>query len=436
MEGVTLGIALTASVLAFLLPPVYGLVVYVAAFAWYPPYLSVDLASLNFTVRRIVIMAVFLKLFLLTDLPGKFKFILLDKLVIIYFIAILMAGVTTAESFAALLVNQSGQMFDTILPYFAVRLILQNRQRYLTLLKGILITAIPLAIAGFYQCLTGNNPVGYLKQYAAWKISMIGDAPWSRAWFFRADVTFEHFIMYGLFFAMFGPVCAGILGYVKKHKMLYWIGMGFMGAGVFSSMSSGPILVAVLAILFIGFYRYRKYWKIVTTIIIAMCVVVEIIGNRHFYDVLGGFTLSPGSAWYRSRLIQVGLFEGGMSGHWLAGYGWGVDPGWSAKIDMRNHTDLVANQYLAILSGYGLVGLVPFLAMNIGVAKRLVDAFKTSALDSDRWLTWCLSAAFFGLAGGLMSAAMFGQPITIYYMMIGFAAVMPMLVTRKNQMIL
>ncbi|GAH01346.1 unnamed protein product, partial [marine sediment metagenome] len=187
--------------------------------------------------------------------------------------------------------------------------------------------------------------------------------PVSRLGFFRADVVFSHSIMYGLFFAMLGPVCAGILRGAKKYKYetLCWVGVGLMGVGVFSSMSSGPILAGLLSILFIAVYRWRKYWKPIVIIIIVMCGSVEIISNRHFYDVLGGFTLNPGTAWYRSKLIDVALFEGGMSGHWLAGYGYNAEPGWKDKIDGRDHTDIV-NHYLLILSRYGLVGLLPFLA--------------------------------------------------------------------------
>jgi len=72
-----------------------------------------------------------------------------------------------------------------------------------------------------------------------------------------------------------------------------------------------------------------------------------------------------------------------------------------------------------------LIGLVPFLAMNIGVVKRLIEAYKASIRDSDQWLVWALSAAFFGLLLGMNSFCLDGQPITIYYMMIGFAAAMP-----------
>lgn len=432
MEGVTLTIAAIASALVFFLSPVYGLIMYVATLAYYPTYLSVPLGTIDFTVRRIVILAIFVKLFLLTDLPGRFKFIWLDKLIIIFWAATIIAGSTTAWSLGAFLENRAGGIFDTVLPYFAVRMIIRNKQQYLALLKGILIIAVPLAVVGFYQCLTGKNLVGFLKEYSAWGPST--DAPIPRRGFFRADVTFEHSIMYGFFFAMFGPVCAGILGYAKRYKTLCLIGLGLMGVGIFSSMSAGPIFTALLAILFIAVYHWRKSWKLMAIAVIMMCVCVEIISNRHFFEVIDRFTFNVGSTWHRSRLIEVALFEGGMSGHWLTGYGWGVDPGWGAQIDRRPRTDIV-NQYLLILSGLGLAGLVPFLAMNIGVIKRLVDAYKASALQSDKWLIWCLSAGFFGLAGGFMTVCLFSQPTTIYYMMIGFAGAIPTLVGQENQMI-
>ena len=433
MEGVTLTIAAIASALVFFLSPIYGLIIYVATLAYYPSYLSVPLGTIDFTVRRIVILAIFAKLFLLTDLPGRFKFIWLDKLVLIYIAATILAGATTTRFLMAFLENRAGGFFDTVLPYFAVRMIIRNKQQYLALLNGILIIAVPLAVVGFYQCLTGENPVGFLKEYSAWRPST--DAPIPRRGFFRAAVTFEHSIMYGLFFAMFGPVCAGILGYAKRYKTLCLIGLGLMGVGIFSSMSAGPILTALLAVLFIAVYRWRKSWKLMAIAVIVMCVCVEIISNRHFYEVISRFTFNVGSTWHRSRLIEVALFEGGMSGHWLTGYGWGVDPGWSAQIDRRSHTDII-NQYLAVLNAYGLVGLVPFLAIYIGVIKKLVDAYKASTLQSDKWLIWCLSAGIFGLVvGAFMSVSIFGQPTTIYYMMIGFAGVMPALVRQGNQMI-
>ena len=430
MEGITLGIAMAAIVLVFFLSPIYGLVVYIAILAWYPSYLAVSIGTIDFTACRIIILAIFAKLLLQTDLPSWFRFIWLDKIVIIYFLCQIVSGAFTTRSLIPFLENRAGAVFDMVLPYFAVRMIVTSRKEYLTLLKSILIIAAPLAITGFYQSVTGHNPVGFLRKYHTWKVAS-RYVPIPRYGFFRADVTFPMSIMYGLFFAMFGPVCAGILRIAKEYKTLCWVGLGLMGVGVFSSMSSGPMLAGLLSILFIAVYHWRKYWKPIAIIIIVMCGSVEIISNRHFYDVLGGFTLNPATAWYRSKLIDVALFEGGMSGHWLAGFGFNVDPGWGPKVDGRLHTDTV-NHYLLILHSYGLVGLVPFLAMSAVVLKKLIDAYKACTSDSDRWLVWCLSAGLFGLMGAFMSVSLFGQPTTIYYMMIAFAGVMPVIITRSN----
>ncbi len=429
MEAATLIIGVIVSIIVFLVPPVYGLIVYLATVAWYPSYLAISIGTIDLTARRIAILAIFVKLFLQTDLPNRFKFIWLDKLIIIYFGAEILAGATTAQSLTAFLENRGGAVFDMVLPYFAVRMIIKNKQQYLTLLKSILVIAAPLAIVGFNQCLTGKNLAGFLKYYGIpGASSYIGP---SRFGFFRADVVFSHSIMYGLFFAMFGPVCAGVLHSVSKNKTLYLAGLLLMGVGVFSSMSAGPWLAVLSAVCFIALYFYRRHWKIVVSIAILMCAMVEIISNRHFYEVIDRFTFSGQTAWYRSKLIDVALFEGGMSGHWLTGYGYDVDPGWGPKIDGRDHTDTV-NHYLLVLHSYGLVGLVPFFAVNIAAIRKVLEAYRASTLASDKWLVWCLSAGLFGLAGAFMSVSLFGQPTTVYYMIIGFAGVMPTLMTSTN----
>ncbi len=431
MQGVTLTVAAIACALVLSVSPIYALVVYVVAFSLYPANLVVPVGTIDFTVLRIVIIAVYVKIFLQTDLPSRFRFIWVDKLVIIYFMAQIAVGLVTAESAGAFLENRAGVVFDMALPYFAVRLIVTDRQKYITLLKSILVIAAPLAIVGFYQCTTGENPVGFLKKYGVWGFARDYE-PMSRLGLTRADVVFAHPIMYGLFFAMFGPTCAGIIGLVpKSKKLVYLTGMGLMCLGLFSCVSSGPALAALLSIAFLGFFRYRRYWRTAVVAVVILCALVEVVSNRHFYDVIDRFSLDSRSAWYRSRLIDVALFGGGMSGHWIAGYGYNVDPGWGAIIDGRPYTDMV-NEYLSILNAFGLIGLVPYLAMNIAALKRLIHSYKLSSRDCDQWLVWCLAAALFGLAGAFISVSLFGQPTTIFYMLLGFCGAMPAIVRQPE----
>ena len=59
MEAITLFIAVISSLLVMWLTPVKGLIVYVAALAWYPSYLTVKIGTVDFNVARIVILAIF-----------------------------------------------------------------------------------------------------------------------------------------------------------------------------------------------------------------------------------------------------------------------------------------------------------------------------------------------------------------------------------------
>ena len=420
METVTVLIAVIASILILCLKPVHGLIIYLLALVWYPSYIKVPVGTIDFSVCRIAIIALFIKIFLDKEVLHKFKFIWLDKIVLIYFSAQLLAGCFTANSLLAFFENRAGAIFDMVLPYFAVRIIIRNKNHCLAFLKGILVFSCPLALFGFYQCITGNNPFGFLQQYAQ---NLPEYQPLPREGFFRANVTFGVSIMYGLSLAMLGSMCAGLIQNVKSFKFLYISAIILMAIGVVSSVSSGPMLAMMISVAFIAFYRYRKHWKIVVITIILGCLTVEFLSNRHFYDVLGGFTLNSQTAWYRSRLISVALYENGMSGHWLTGFGYDTDPGWYDRIDGRDHTDIV-NHYILVLSRFGLIGFIPFIAMNITTFKELIKAYRISLFDSDRWIVWCLSAGLVSLMAAFVSVSLFSQPTTIYYIMIGLAGTM------------
>lgn len=430
VQMATIIIGVTAAAIVLCVSPLRGLIVYVAVLAWYPSFLSVPIGTIDLTVTRIVMMALFAKLFLHGDATKKLNFETVDKLVIVYFILQITASAFTADSAAQLLENRAGAAFDMVLPYFAVRLILRNKQQYIALLKAIMIISAPLVVVGLWQCLTGYNPFAFLWRYYAWATDM-SFTQLHRSGLFRANVVFPHPIMYGLFFAMFGPVCMGLLRLPKQNRDLYYIGSAVMGVGVFTSMSSGPALALLLSLCFILFYKYRKSWRLVMGVAIFMCLTVEVVSNRHFYDVLGRFTFNPATAWYRGRLFEMAFFEGGMNGHWLTGYGQ-ADPGWGPKIDYRDFTDIV-NHYILVLVRYGLVGLIPFVVLLIGVIRRLFDAFRMRISQGETWLAWCVLSALFGLLGGLFSVSLFGQPIVVFYMIMGFAVTMPNILGKKRR---
>jgi len=400
--------------------------------AWYPVYLTVQVGTIDFTACRIVILAIYLNLFLRRCLDNQLRLIWLDKLVMIYLVCQFAAGAANVPV-GELLENLAGTAFDIVLPYFAVRLIVNNKEQYLRLLKSILVIATPLALVGMYESLTGHNPVSFLRQYCPWWSGALV-MPNPRSGFYRAFFSFPHPITFGLFFAMLGPVCTGLLHNTNTNKLVYGTAVSLMVLGVYSSMSSGPFMAALFAIIFIAVYPCRKYSKTMFVAAILLCISVEIISNRHFFEVVDRFTFNSATAWYRSKLIEVALFEGGMSGHWLTGFGF-QDPGWGPKIDGRACTDIV-NHYILVLSKYGLVGLVSFLALIVSAAKKLIEAYRVVVLDSDQWLIWCLAGGLFGVLAAMNSVSLFGQPRTVFFIMLAFCAAMPMIMNQQNPKLL
>jgi len=407
----TILIAIIGCLLVAYVRPAIGLAVYIIASMWYPYGVgTVSIGTIDFSVGRILILVLLAKVIFGTDLGQQFKFIWLDTLIIVLFMSELAAGAVNVE-LSKLLENRFGDFFDMALPYFAVRLILRNKQEYMMLLKAVGWSAALLAVFGIVESLTGNNLLKLGRSLPVPEIRLV--------YFHRAQTTFRMTIYYGIFSVMAGTLVAGLTRNISRHRGLYilLVIMAFLGA--FSTMSSGSQLAIIGSLAFLGFYKYRYHWKQAFLAILVMCVVVEIISNRHFYDVIDRFAFNAATAWYRGRLFEVAILEGGMSGHWITGYGF-TDPGWGALID-GNRTDIV-NQYILELSRYGLIGFIPFCAVIITSVKYLFSGFWNIQKGGDRWLIWCIGASLFSVLFAINSVCLFGTPMILLYIVFGLCA--------------
>ena len=421
MEIVTLLVAAAGCLLVLFVKPIYGLAVYTIVSIWYPYVVgTLDIGTIHFSAGRIVIIALFINIFTSTYLANNFKVIWLDRFVVILFLAEVAAGFTTTEPMK-LIQYRAGDFFDMSLPYFAVRLIITTKGQYISLLKAIAWSVAVLAIFACYESLTGHNLLGFGRTLPQFETRMF--------FFHRAQTTFQHPIYYGVYCGMVGGLCMGLVKNENKKALLYMILIVLIFTGAFWSMSSGGLLTMMAAIGFICFYRFRKKWKVGIAAIILMCVLVEIISNRHFYDVIDRFTFNSSTTWYRSQLFEEAFFRGGMSGHWLTGYGF-EEPGWGPKIDMRDHTDMV-NHYLMELCRYGLVGFIPFCVVIIAAIKRLFTGFWFIKNNEDSWLIWCIAGGLFGVLLAFNSVSLFWQPMTMLFMIFGFCVAVPTIVGKK-----
>jgi len=422
MQIITVLLAVVGSFLALSVRPVYGLIVYIISFLGYPYGAGLlSIGTIDFSVSRIIIIALFARVILTPELTKNFKVMWLDRLVVILFAAEIAAGLVTSEA-ARIIEYRGGDFCDMALPYFVVRLVVRRKEDYITLLKAIAWGAAALSLVAFYECLTGQNLLKLGRPLPIPEIRL--------KVFHRAQVTFRHAIYFGVFTGMAGAACLGLVKNVGSKAWLYMLLVGLIFLGAFSSMSSGGQFALIGAVSFVVLYRFRHSWRGLIVTAVVLCVMVEIISNRHFYNVIDRVAFNSATAWYRTRLFEVAFFEGGMTDHWLTGYGT-ADPGWGPKIDFRSYTDMV-NHYLLELSRYGLVGFIPFCLVIITALRNLFRGF-WSLRDEDTWLIWCLGGGLFSVLLAFNSVSLFEQPMILLFMMFGFCATVPPLLAKKQQ---
>jgi hypothetical protein len=130
-----------------------------------------------------------------------FKLEVIDYWVLIQFLAMSLALLDNAD-FSEVLENRGGKFFDTMFPYIAMRLLIDDEKKMIRLIKYLTIGLVPLALTGFYESWTGHNPYNVFARYESWGLAMeSGDPTFVRHGFYRASASFTNIISFGMLFA-------------------------------------------------------------------------------------------------------------------------------------------------------------------------------------------------------------------------------------------
>lgn len=409
MENTTLTISFTALFLTLILSPRRAWIVFCAVLLLYPQPLTVSIGTVDFSSGRIVILGVLANALFIGRTWRRMRFDWMDLLVLLFFITETISYAMAAPS-DIVFENRGGVFYDRVFPYFAVRMILHTREDILYFFRWLTILAVPMAIASFYESLTGVNAFGFALRYYNWGLSEADPAGYIRLGFHRATSTFGNYIALGLFFSAVIPLCTSLWTYIdpKKRSRLMFC-LFALGLGVFSSLSSAPFFSFLTSMGLLSLFFIRRFWVFPVGAFVMLMAFVEAYSNRHFYEVLTSFALDPATAYYRIGLINEAL-GGGMKDHWLYGYGYvGIGPG-SINNETFHwvHKDFT-NIYIGYLATTGLVGLIPYLLINVLYYVRLVQSYLAARELNEKWLVWCFAVLMISWNIAMMTVAPVSQ---------------------------
>lgn len=430
MEAVTIAIAAIGAMAAFTLKPVWAIFTYFMVMFYYPQMLTLPMGTVEFSSGRIVMLGLLANALLRGNLRG-FKPNLIDCWILLQFFTMTIGFMVNVDA-VEVLKGRGGQMFDTLMPYFAMRILISDRERLFDLIKLFTIGLVPLAILGIYEAKTGHNVYSPFAPYFSWGLKgPNADPTYMRHGLWRASSVMGNYISFGMLFAGAAPLALAPMFEKNWGKGLSLLVLGGLLIGLLSAMSSGPMFSIAMSFGMIAMFKLREKWPIFAVMAVAGLIFVEVFSNRHFYYVLTAFSFDPETAYYRIALIEE-CFGGGMTGHWFAGYGYvGVGPGnMNAELGFNwEHQDLT-NIYIHYLARAGLLALVPYLIVNFLYYRRLYEASKYAKHPSDAWMIWCLASMLVGWNISMMTVAALAQVETLLFMFIGLCANMPAIMRK------
>lgn len=405
MDQTTLIVAVIGSVLALVLSPIRALCAYLCVLLLHSQDLNLSVGTIDFSSARIVAIILFARIFLMSPrLLRVFRWNLLDTLVTLFFISQVVSLLNT-EPLMVVLENRSGRFVETLLPYFMCRAVLRTKNDLLTLMKTLILISIPLAIFGVIESSTGRNLIGT-------------HGPLWRDGHYRAFGTFGVHIGFGLFFAAVAPLCVGLWyqGVWPRLFLLICLIINFIG--LLSTWSSGPIFAIYTYMSFLILYTFRKFWPIVLSGSIILYLLIELLSNRSAIAAMSRLGISASTWEYRVQLYKY-VFQGGMTNHWLFGWGLvGIDSDFDRFPWVCND---MTSLYVSELVRYGVVAFFCLAAIIIRYYRCIYIAFQASMKKQDQFLIWNLCGGMVGWNVALATVNTVGQTMSILFLFFAVA---------------
>ena len=336
---------------------------------WVPIFLiatfqpmTLDAAGIYFTGSRLIcfLIAVPLVIAWLRGVGGRIM--TADILLMVFCLWMLLSltanqGIGTAANFGI------SQTLEILAPYLLARVAIRDIEAFFHFARWLLgLTLFVLPFAAF-EAFFDRQPLRTLFD-AVPVFGLITPVDYGeRLGLTRAQVSFEHPILYGVIVSM-----GFSLGWVAlRGRGVSWFGRawraGAAGLATFFSLSSGALASVMVQVMLIGWdtvmAQVRKRWYVLLGIIAFFYVLLDILSNRGpIILAISYLTFSGATAWNRVLIWRYGTDE--VWRYPLLGQGLFAD--WERPVWMVASID---NYWLLLAMRYGLPGVILILTAMV-----------------------------------------------------------------------
>ncbi len=366
-----------------------------------------ELGVVNFPVVRVLATIGFLRVFSRGErIAGGIN--ILDKMLIGWAVWLVLSSGFHSES---VLVVRVGMVWTELGNYFLLRVFIRDQEDVYRVFKTVGILLVPVGLLMLIERIWGTNHFAVLGGVFANAIRRHGH--------FRAQGPFAHAILAGTV----GAMCFPMALYLWKSDRKYCIiGAASSGAVVYSSGSSGPMMMVFATLFAFALWKVRTWMRVLLWSAFIATLVLDIVMKDPVYFLLARIDITGGSTgWHRAALIQSSL---NCLGEW-----------WFAGTDYTRHwmpTGIHANAIHTDITNHilqmGVWAGLPLVFLLIG---SLVAAFSIvgkalrlnkNAPKDQLFMIWVLGAILFGNVTNFFSICYYDQTIVFYYTLLAAIA--------------
>lgn len=379
----------------------------------WPEYLRVPMGLAEMSAPRIVA-ALLLVQSVAKGEHRDIEFRNVDTLIFAIWVWTILATILAHAEFTQT-TQMIGRGLDTVLMYFVARIRIRTAADVRGLFAGLAVAAIAMCLVGVTESVTSRSPYSSMFGYRLWQGLGFEKDDEYRLGLLRAKASTGTHIFFGMaMMVIFGMLWAA-RGYTRSRLSSGCAMIAAALAGL-SSMSSGPWMGLLLVIVLNGFAGRVAMIRPAIYSIICLALVMEALSHRHFYHLIDYLALDAETAWYRTRLLEVGLSQ--WRDFWLVGVGSNWPHHWAAKVDGRDHIDVV-NHFLMLALYGGFPAAIMYISTHV-IGIRLASQAWRETMDSNRrkWL-FGLGATVIALDFSSMSVGLFGPVLLLSHVLLG-----------------